>query len=164
MVGCVALVQVYAQGNLQFNQALIIAGSTPQTVPDGKVWKITSVYGTEFVLNQCVSNAPANNWLGLRCISQLQGSEGGRSAMVSYFTTQLLVNGTRVVSELTGLGTQTLWDNATCASSSWTNQNLACANRTTNPNMLPMWLPENTTVATNAATVFASVLEFNVVP
>jgi hypothetical protein len=34
-----------AQGTLQFNRALI-NGSTMETVPPGKVWKVTAVYGT----------------------------------------------------------------------------------------------------------------------
>jgi hypothetical protein len=29
-----------AQGNLQFNQALLFSGTTLNTVPPGKVWKI----------------------------------------------------------------------------------------------------------------------------
>ena len=153
-----------AQGSRQFHNALIISGTSPVTVPAGKVWKVTSLYGTEFVLNQCVSNAPANDWLGLRCASQLQGDEGNRSALVSYFTTQLIVNGSRVVSEVTGLSNHTMWLNATCASSSWTNQPISCANRPMNPNLLPIWLPAGTTLATNASTVFASVLEFNIIP
>lgn len=33
---------VHAQGNLQFNQTLLI-GSVPQTVPAGKTWKVESV-------------------------------------------------------------------------------------------------------------------------
>lgn len=37
---------VGAQGNLQFNQILRI-GTTPQTVPTGKVWKVVSYWQTE---------------------------------------------------------------------------------------------------------------------
>jgi hypothetical protein len=155
-----------AQGNLQFNQALIISGTAPQTVPADKVWKVTSMYGSEFVLNQCVTNAAVNNWLGLRCLPLLQAGEGSRSTRVSYFIAQLTVNGTQVVSELTGMPVAgSVANDATCSNTSWaTNQNLSCANRTMNPNLLPMWLPAGTTVATNASTVFASVIEFNVVP
>ncbi len=36
------LVDINAQGNLQFNQALLFSGTTVNTVPAGKVWKVES--------------------------------------------------------------------------------------------------------------------------
>jgi hypothetical protein len=36
-----------AQGNLQFNQVLILSKNTLYTVPSGKVWKITSATYTQ---------------------------------------------------------------------------------------------------------------------
>tara|TARA_Y100000385_G_C12562894_1_gene412936 strand:- start:131 stop:466 length:336 start_codon:yes stop_codon:yes gene_type:complete len=43
---CFISVQLFAQGNLQFNQVLILdanSGGNSVTVPAGKVWKIESV-------------------------------------------------------------------------------------------------------------------------
>jgi hypothetical protein len=40
-----------AQGNLQFNQVLRI-GTTPQTVPTGKVWKVVSFWQSDTRLTQ----------------------------------------------------------------------------------------------------------------
>src|SRR5689334_21806813 len=80
-----------AQGTLQFNQVLIVT-NIQMTVPAGKAWKVTSIHGAEFTLNQCVSGDPSFDWLGLKCNSDM-ALNSPRSARVSYFSSQLIING-----------------------------------------------------------------------
>src|SRR5436189_4970789 len=79
-----------AQGTLQFNQVLIIT-NVQTAVPAGKVWKVTSVYGAEFTINQCVSNDASFDWLGVKCVPDMINSP--RSVRLSYYLSQLSVNG-----------------------------------------------------------------------
>ena len=49
-----------AQGNLQFNQVLLV-DSDLQTVPANKVWKINSISGNERRTNECVDISANSN-------------------------------------------------------------------------------------------------------
>lgn len=54
---------LFAQEALVFSQAKIVS-NTLQAVPANKVWKVTSIYGSEFV-SECYSWN--NDYLGLKC-------------------------------------------------------------------------------------------------
>ncbi len=69
-----AVTNLYAQGNLQFNQVKLV--TTAQTVPAGKVWKIESV----------IYNIPEDQ-------SSYQLNTGGCS-ITNYRSTSIVVDGT----------------------------------------------------------------------
>jgi len=156
----------YAQGNLQFNQVKIVS-NVLETVPTDKVWKVTSIYGHEFVLNHCVSNETSFDWLGIKCNAWYRS--GTRSARISYFATIFIVNGKQIVNEISGLpievdafsGSQNCTGTQT---GSLTVLGVTCANRAANPNLMPLWLPAGTTLQTHGPNTFVSVIEFNIIP
>ncbi len=141
----------HAQSTLAYSNALIVS-NTVETVPEGKVWKVTSVYG--IALNQCVN---MSSTFGLDNYSN-SGRHDSRVNMSAFD-----VNGNRVYSIVEHKARIWCTTNSNCSS--------ACAEYTqenrgtvipTNPNILPMWLPAGTTLNTNASNVFLSVLEFDV--
>lgn len=145
-----------AQGNLQFSQALVVS-STEQTVPVGKVWKVTSVYG--FEPNLCLTHASMNN-------CNYSGSNSVNMSVSGY-----VVNGVMVLSECT---MKRVWGSTNCSGSNntFTATEQYCGNqiaaqgyapKLANPNILPMWLPANTTLKSVGPSTFLSVLEFNVI-
>jgi hypothetical protein len=156
---------ISAQGNLQFNQARIIT-NTQLTVPTDKVWKVTSVYGSEFNLNLCVDYN--NDWLGLKCNSCFANNpnSGNNSVRLSVFTTEIVVNGVRVLNEVSGMPTSVIsYPTTNCSGSTFCSaSSYTCANKSVNPNLLPIWLPAGSTFRTGGPNTFASVLEFNVIP
>ena len=162
----ISVITIHAQNTLTYSQALIVS-DTELTVPAGKVWKVTSIYGHEFTLNQCVSNEAIFDWLGIKCNPTY--TSGTRSVRISYFATIFKVNGKEIVNEISGLPAQLSPFNSThnCTGSTWSSNvayGVACANRTANPNLLPMWLPEGTTLETNGPNTFLSVIEFDIEP
>jgi len=98
---CTSLV---SQGTLQLNQAKMITNAQ-ETVPANKVWKVSSVFVSEFNLNLCVDYN--NDWLGLKCNSCFANNPNGgnNSVKLSIFTTELEVNGVRVLNEVSGVPT-----------------------------------------------------------
>jgi hypothetical protein len=132
-----------AQGTLQFNRALIQADQLT-TVPAGKVWKVTAVYGKEFV---CRSVFPLyNNWFS--------------QALVAGF----FVNGVEVQSSRKFLTTTMYSNSPNCTANSSGGYNFTSLNFDSDPNTLPVWLPAGTTVQSVGPNTFLSVLEFNILP
>lgn len=144
------------QGSLQFNQAKLV-GSTIETVPTGKVWKIMSLYGEDFSAGSCVQFG-------------------------SYFYDKILMAGYKINGNLVGVqygtGSGCYIRNSSCTgslvnggqacnSSGWVdNVNNAQGNvkiATMNAS-LPLFVPAGTTVQTLGGTTFLSVIEFNIIP
>lgn len=144
-----------AQGTLEFNQVMIVNNS-PQTVPAGKVWKITSVYGFNPYFCQNLNST---------CY---YGAGNSVSMAVSSFK----INGNTVLSECT---INRIYASTNCTSSNtvWSNAESSCgailgafgyANKSANPNLLPIWIPAGTVLQSDGTQVFLSVVEFNVIP
>jgi len=133
-----------SQGNLQFNQALIL-DNTLQTVPDGKVWKVTAIYGAQEV---CVNRNNAENttwtWRNL-------------------YITNFFVNGTEIRSQEIDFRSRLWCSSSTCASCilNWPNDKYDLP---ANPNIMPFWVPEGATVQSGGSNIFLSALEFNIIP
>jgi hypothetical protein len=150
-----------AQGNLQFNQVLLV-DSALRTVPANKAWKITAISGSEYRLNECVD-------ISANSIHELKSARCGYSSTTgsfigNYSISLFLVNGNRVINSIEGLPiSATAWCNSNCTNGC-TTTNFTCANRDTNPNILPMWLPAGATLRSGGPNTWLSVLEFNIVP
>lgn len=142
---CFALgASVKAQGTLQFNQALI-QGDVQTTVPAGKVWKVTAIYGKESI---CYNLAP------------LYTSFDSPALMAGFY-----VNGVEISSFRKFLSTTAYYTGSNCISSyPYSVSEFTSLNYESDPNILPIWLPAGTTVKTIGPNVFISVLEFNVIP
>ena len=134
---------VSAQGTLQFNQALVVTDQL-QTVPAGKVWKVTAIYGKDEV---CRSVAPLyNNWFS--------------QALVAGF----FLNGVEVLSFRKFL-TGTMYNNSpTCSSNNSGGYSFTSLNFESDPNVLPIWIPAGATVQTSGPNIFLSAIEFNIIP
>ena len=152
-----------AQGNLQFNQALLL-DSALATVPANKVWKITAVSGSEYRLNECVNISANSN-------HELKSARCGfatttASFIANYSVSAFIVNNKRIINSVDGLPSQvSVASTSNCSNCcSWNNMNFVCANRATTPNILPMWLPAGTTLRSGGPNTVLSVLEFNIVP
>src|SRR5690349_8008028 len=100
------ILAVHAQGSLQFNSVKIITNSI-QSVPVGKIWKVTAVYG--FEANACVTGV------------QMDGCNYGGSNSVNMSVSAFKVNGSVILSECTPkfdwasancTGTKTTWSSA----------------------------------------------------
>lgn len=139
----VAICASHAQGNLQFSQVKII-GNSIETVPVGKVWKVTAVYGSE---NVCLNknNAENTTWTWRRMA-----------------VTNFLVNGVSIISSEVDYESRN-WCNSGCTTCilNWPNDK---RDRPANPNILPFWLPENATLVSGGPNIFLSLIEFNVIP
>ena len=151
-----------AQGNLQFNQALLL-DSALATVPANKVWKITAVSGSEYRLNECVDiSANSNHELkSARC--GFAPSTG--TFIANYSVSAFIVNNKRIINSVEGFSptSTTVYLSGNCTNS-WTSSTFSCANRATTPNILPMWLPAGATLRSGGPNTWLSVLEFNIVP
>lgn len=145
-----------AQTNLQYSTALIIS-NTELTVPAGKVWKVTSVYG--FESDFCLHSATFNG-----CN---YGSSNSFNMSISGFS----INGVLVLSECT---MKRVWASTNCTGTNNTFTAvegycgsqvgaLGYAPKAANPNILPIWLPAGTTLRSIGPSTFLSVLEFTVV-
>ena len=142
-------------GTLQFSQGLIV-NSTAQTVPAGKIWKITSIYGMDRI-----------------CIPVVAPDYVSSSSYLGYYLafvgTSFSVNGRSVFSERkwdvtpTNASYLNIYSDNICKSKytdsarSWGAYEIA-----PNYNILPMWLPAGTVLQTSSANVMLSVLEFNI--
>ena len=152
-----------AQGNLQFNQVLLV-DSALRTVPANKAWKITAISGSEYRLNECVD-------ISANSIHELKSARCGFSTTTAsfignYSISLFLVNGNRVVNSIEGLPNSiTAWYNSNCNNNNTIGtRDFTCANKSTNPNILPMWLPAGATLRSGGPNTWLSVLEFNIVP
>ena len=151
-----------AQGNLQFNQALLL-DSALATVPANKVWKITAVSGSEYRLNECV-NISSNSNHELKS-ARCGWAQTTSSFIANYSVSAFIVNNKRIINSVEGLPSQvTVHNVSNCTTGNWSNINFVCANRATTPNILPMWLPAGTTLRSGGPNTVLSVLEFNIVP
>jgi hypothetical protein len=134
-----------AQNTLQFSQVLIV-GSTQQTVPAGKVWKAEAIFGEQ--ISACMP---------VDCFSSSYYGKG--------IATGMYVNGLLIPSSIRGFkSSQTIYVDNTCTSSAGGGYDLTCANKSPDPNILPMWMPAGTTVKSLGATSFISIVEFTIVP
>ena len=135
-----------AQGNLVFREAKLISSSI-QTVPSGRVWKITSlsgaVYNTLCVPRPDLVPNPTQ-WV--------------KAAIASGFE----VNGQLIYSTLRYPTSTQRFSDINCTIG-LTNQDYSSYSQSTDPLILPMWLPAGTTLKTIGSGVFVSVLEFDVV-
>ncbi len=162
---CLFFLAAFTQQSLEFGQALIINNNT-QTVPSGKVWKVTCIYGEEYRYNECVDMSPTSTHelSRMRCAYTSSTWVG---AQVSYTIAQFSVNGTNIPCRIEGLTDQNIpfWQNTSCTGSNTTiNRQYSCANLLSDPNIFPIWLPAGTTIASGGPNTFLSVLEFNVIP
>lgn len=145
-----------AQTTLEYSNALIVK-DVVQTIPTGKVWKVTAIYGSDRFCVQGTSN-------------YINKSDWGYSKYVANISSAMIVNGVNIFSlrvwDVSG-SYITLYNDAACTS----NYCSSCPGRgpyaydiAANPNILPQWLPAGTTVQTGSPNVLISVLEFNVNP
>jgi len=152
-----------AQGNLQFNQVLLV-DTALQTVPANKAWKITAISGSEYRLNECV-NISANSNHELKS-ARCGYSSTTASFIGNYSISLFLVNGNRVINSIEGMpsSTHAFNQHSNCVGNFANYTSFTCANRDTNPNILPMWLPAGATLRSGGPNTWLSVLEFNIVP
>ncbi|MCC6599360.1 MAG: hypothetical protein IT223_01645 [Crocinitomicaceae bacterium] len=129
---------------LQYSRVLIVS-NTEQTVPTGKVWKITSLTGALY-----------NTYCTGRPDMLPSPSQWVKAGVASGF----LVNGNTIHSILKYSTSTSRYSDNICTSvlgstdySSWS--------QTTDPLVLPMWLPAGTTLKTIGSGVYVSVLEFS---
>ena len=152
----IAVVATKAQGSLQFSRALIVSSSL-ETVPAGKVWKITSLYGEDYGSGSCVQFGTYYYDYILQAGYKINGNLVG----VQYGTASNCQIRTGSCSGTLINGGQP------CNSSGWVDRVNNAQGNTTIEDMnasLPMWIPAGTTVQTLGSTSFLSVLEFNIIP
>jgi len=131
-----------AQGySLKFNRVFII-NNNEQTVPTGTVWKVTSIYGEE--INFCIN---------VVCFDPNIYAKG--------IVSGIYVNNVFIPSTIRGFkNSMERFSSSNCTTGSFCCSDVTCANKTTDPNILPLWLPEGTTIKTLGPNTFASVIEF----
>lgn len=172
---CVFFLAVFglnAQGTLQFNQAKIIT-DTQQTVPAGKVWKVSAIYGQEQRTSNCVDFSTTSvHEVGTRARCG-GGFPTTMSGVFDYAIRSIVVNGTIIPLSISGFPAcppNNIRNTATCSGGSsydctyFQNTNFSCVNMATDPNVLPIWIPAGTTLKTGGPKTFASVIEFNIIP
>lgn len=119
--------------NLQFSKAKLI-GTTTDTVPTGKVWKVEGFIYSQPIVNCPINHVPANISDSILINSQQINIRAQR------FSGLVLVN-------LGGWGYVThspefiIWEQKT-----------------------PLWLPSGTTLAASKGVLYINVLEFNTAP
>lgn len=162
-----------SQGSLQFSQVKIIS-DTEVVVPQDKVWKVTAIYGGEWRHDECVDmNVSSSHELGVRVRCALTFSFDF-ARKFSYFISGFMVNGVPIVSKISGLNSSTIgtyWHVGTnCTGTTNPNgsygstlRDWSCANQISDPNLLPVWLPENTTIKSLGPNTFISIIEFNII-
>lgn len=131
--------------DLKFSRAIIV-GSGEQTVPNDAVWKVTSIYGEE--INFCV---PTDCW-GSGTYFYGKGIVSG-----IYVNSILIPSSIRGFKSANNVG----FINNTCTGTNSTSSSYDnCPNKTSDPNILPLWLPAGTTLKSGGPNTFVSVLEF----
>jgi hypothetical protein len=150
-------VSAFAQGTLQFNQVLTIS-NTPVTVPAGKVWKISAVYGKP--TNQCTSDmlniwgSPSYHWAYKAKGFQLDGN----TVFVQIMEAQFKIHSN---SSCSNLHTTRAW-----ADTDGLNFRNEVGSQTAADlqAMLPFWVEADRSVNTLSSQQFISLIEFNIVP
>jgi hypothetical protein len=161
-------------GNLTFNQVILLS-NTDMTVPTGRVWKVTAMYGQETRVNECVDfSTTSTHEIGTRARCGAGPNLAATiSARFNYSIRSLVVNGTAIPSAITGFSGcpgSNMNTTTTCSGGSsydctyYSNTNFSCVNMNTDPNLLPLWVPAGTTLRTGGPKTFASVIEFIVTP
>jgi len=135
-----------AQSTLAFNRVITL-NNTPLTVPAGKVWKVTGVYG--FSDNICYPYFNAN-------FGTVRHALG--------FGIALVLNNQTVVFQISDRTGGSHFPNPDCTGAGSTNWNPSQPRIDPNPNAFPMWLPAGASLATGGPNTIASVIEFDVVP
>jgi len=165
---CTAL-SAHAQVSLRFKDAMVVTNQL-QTVPPNHVWKITSIYGSEFRENECV-NFSANSTHELRtvrCACQVWSGSNPNTVSVRLFyqISGFMVNSIPINTSISGLssGSRTIWNSTTCTGTTTSCTTWDCANVSSDPNILPLWIPAGTTLRTAGPNTFLSVIEFEMVP
>ncbi len=127
----------YSQ-TLQFSQVKLISSST-ETVPVGKVWKIT-------------------NMLSNTRLTSAEAAGGGGSAVTATGATQqvVVINGVNIY--LASSDTKARYSQYSTGGVT----SSASASAST-ASISPIWLPENTTVAAGSGLQYVSVVEFTVI-
>lgn len=148
-----------SQQSLQFGQALIVS-ATQVSVPSGKVWKITGIYGTDRI---CVPCIPTEHTTSSSC----------NTRYVDFVGTAFYVNGNEIVSHRDWIGRATyenIYASSNCSpASQWdtfgiTSFGWRMFDVPPNPNILPMWIPAGTTLKSATSNIYLSVLEFDIAP
>jgi hypothetical protein len=158
-----------AQVSLRFKNAMMVTDQT-QTVPANHVWKVTSIYGSEFRENECV-NFTANSSHELRtvrCACQVWSGSNPNTISVRLFyqISGFMVNNIPINTSISGLssGNRTVWNSTNCSGNTTGCGTWDCANISSDPNILPIWIPAGTTLRTAGPNTFLSVIEFEMVP
>jgi hypothetical protein len=168
---CFLSLGLSAQQSLEYNQSLIVSGAQ-QTVPAGKVWKVTAIYGEEARFEECVNitQSSTHELNRIRCGYAINSATQFYLKVPFYTITKMQVNGVDIVSSVNGFNDSPITfprytNDPTCSGSSFnTSRDYGCTNKPTDPNLLPVWLPAGTTLASGGSNTFVSVIEFNVIP
>ncbi len=146
-----------AQGTLQFNQVKLVS-STLETVPTGKVWKVTAVYGQKFACwpMSCPGSWPVNSVYSTRSSYKVNGVEvtvfnsmNNPTAGI-YYTSSDCTGSQSPNSPLTN-----------CLAAGYGEYINSVPDRQTT---LPLWLPAGTTLQSTDPAITLSLVEFNVIP
>jgi hypothetical protein len=138
LISCCALSLVSSAQSLQFSTVLLV-DNNQQTVPAGKVWKVTSISGG------------ARNF----CIDIPSSPYYARANGLGFY-----VNGT-LMGKMTSTSSTHYTDPA-CSASGCCAGSFGTIGE--NGDMVPMWLPAGTTLEAVAPEILLSVIEFTVVP
>ncbi len=158
-------VAAFAQGSLQFNQAMIVtAGDGVVTVPANKVWKVMSVFGEATADGQCYALLPY-------CVN---------SSWASSSTNDLKVKGFKVNGKVVWRALEPTFDaeiyyqQPNCTGSTTTMSGYPnCSNYVNNDlskgfdelaASLPFWVPAGATLECLGSDSFISLIEFNIIP
>jgi hypothetical protein len=139
-----------SQGNLQFNQVINIINGTSYTVPSGKVLKIESINfnspTTSVAYSSCMINCP---------------SCGASSGVTCYYSGKnYLVIDNNIYSANTPNGFVYINSGGSCSVCPST-QSVGVSAISFN---LPIWLRDGKIVNVQAAGIFISAIEFNIIP
>lgn len=162
-----------AQSGLQFSRVFTLSNSA-QTVPAGKVWKVTAVYGQESRVNECVDfSIGSTHEIGTRARCGSSGLPSTVSARFNYAIRGIILNNIPVVFSTTGFSicpSSNIYASNNCTSTTnnctyWnSNANWSCVNLANDPNVLPIWLEAGSSIETLGPNTFASVIEFTIMP
>jgi hypothetical protein len=164
-VGLLFSLSAFAQGSLQFGQAVIVtANDGIVTVPANKVWKVMSVFGEATADGQCYQLLPY-------CVS---------SSWPASSTDDLKVKGFKVNGKVVWRAVEPTFDaviyyqQPNCTGSTTQMSGYAnCANYVNNDlskgfdelaASLPFWVPTGATLECLGSDTFISLIEFNIIP
>jgi hypothetical protein len=159
-----------AQGTLQFNKVIIFTSTTtPTSPPSGKVWKVTSVMGSELRFNHCLDLTSSTDELRSAVCGATWNTGGYPYAKVPFYAIRTVsINGNSVIISLSGLSSSTnvnVYTSAGCTgTAAGVTPAFSCANQSTDPTILPLWIPSGTTFGVGGSSTFASIIEFNILP